>query len=333
MDHHDSDFRSLAHGQQLRLLDELAQAAASRFGIDVERCELLQYERNAVYRLTARAGASFALRVSAEDGYSAAEQTSELFWLRALRADGQRVPEPVPGPDGEPLLELGTPRLPARACVLFRWLEGEQPSAAVSELQIAALGAATQRLHAHSRMFQPPPGFTRPSLDFASALGDGPRRPALPAHRRGLFARLAERWAAELGELEGERACLLHGDLHRDNLLLQARRVGFIDFEDCGWGHPLFDVVSLLDSLRRRVLAPRDYPRARAALLEAYRPGMSQDRELTRPLRAFKALRDAITLRFIESSPSESVQSWAEPRVAQLLQHLSDYLDGGPARI
>lgn len=322
-------FQSLAHAEQLRELDAIARAAVARFGIEVERWDLLQYERNAVYGLSARTGARYVLRISGEGGYSVAEQGSELAFLRWLRADGQPVPVPVADAAGEWVLELGSLALSPRTCVMFHWLNGELPSADISQRQLAALGAATQRLHAGSRRFSPSSGFTRPRLGWRTSLTD---EVASQPHR-GLLERLSGRLASELGELESEPVCLLHGDLHRDNVLVQGQHVGFIDFEDCGWGHALFDVASLLDSFRRRVVDRARYPRARAAFLEAYAPAWGTPRELTRLLCAFKALRDAITLRSIAASANESVQSWAEPRIAQLLRHIDGYLAGGPAQV
>ena len=326
------NLRSLAAAEQLRELDELARAAAARFEIRGERRELLQYENNAVYGLTDHTGARYALRLSSEDGYSVAEQTSELAWLRSLCADGHPVPEPVSAPTGELVLEVGSARIEPRLCVVFRWLDGELPSADISEQTMAELGATAARLHEARPPRMLSGGFTRPKLGWISAFGDGVGDVAVLKPYRGLLERLGQRLVGELGELEHEPARLLHGDLHRDNVLVRGATVGFIDFEDCGWGHPLFDVASLLDSFRRRVVSRADYPRARAAFLEAYRPTGS-DRELTRHLCAFKAVRDAITLRFIASSSNESVQSWAEQRIAQLVRHIEGYMEGRPARV
>jgi Ser/Thr protein kinase RdoA (MazF antagonist) len=327
-----SNFRSLAHGEQLRGLDELAHVVAARFDIHVERRELLQYERNAVYGLTDRSGARYALRISADDGYSLAQQTSELTWLRSLCADGHRVPEPVSAATGELVLEVGAARIETRVCVVFRWLEGDLPSADITERAMAELGVATARLHEGQERLHLPAEFTRPKLGWLSTFGDVSGDTAVPAPYRVLLARLGQRLVGELAELESEPARLLHGDLHRDNVLVRGAAVGFIDFEDCGWGHPLFDVASLLDSFRRRVVSRADYPRARAAFLEAYRPA-SSDHELTRQLCALKAMRDAMTLRFIAGSSNESVQRWAEQRIAQLVRHIDGYLEGRPARV
>lgn len=327
-----SEFRRLAHDEQLRCLDDLAETAGEGFGVLVARRELLQYEDNAVYRLTDRRGQQYVLRVSAEDGGSAAAQAAEVEWLRWLRNDGQAVPDPVPALEGGFVLSVGTEQVRPRVCVLFRWLTGELPAGDISEAQMSRLGAATARLHAPSRVFVPSGGFTRPRLDWSAVFGASANE--LPATAQAaLLRRLGERLFVELAEPSSEPSCLIHGDLHRDNVLVQPGVVSFIDFDDCGWGQPLYDVASLLDSFRRRVVAPADYPRARAAFLEAYQPKVGYGAELARQLCMFKALRDAVTLRFIISSSNASVQSWGTARTAQLVADIRGYLDGELPRI
>jgi Ser/Thr protein kinase RdoA (MazF antagonist) len=312
-------------------LDELAERASQEFGLGVARRELLQYEDNAVYRLTEHDGSQYVLRVSAEGGCSVAEQTSEVEWLRWLGAGDQPVPNPVATRQGRFVLGVASEAVAQRVCVLFAWLEGDAPASHISEAQMARLGAATADLHARSRHFSPSVDFTRPRLD-GSALFAEPGQLASNAPD-ALLARLGARLGAELDEHSEDNICVIHGDLHRDNVLVRGDAVRFIDFDDCAWGHPLFDVASLLDSFRRRVVAREDYPRMRAAFLEGYRPASGSGVELTRQLCLFKALRDAITLRFITSSSNANVQGWGKARTLQLVRHIEGYLDDGPARI
>lgn len=327
-----SEFRRLAHAEQLRCLDEVAEAAGKAFDVVVARRELLQYEDNAVYRLTDPRGLQYVLRVSAEDGCSSDAQASEAEWLRWLRSDGQAVPDPVPALQGGFVLSVGTEQVQPRVCVLFRWLAGDLPAGDISDAQMSRLGAATARLHAPSRAFVASAAFTRPRLDWSAVFGASAHELAATAPRE-LLRRLDKRLCVELAELSSEPSCLIHGDLHRDNVLVQPEAVSFIDFDDCGWGQPLYDVASLLDSFRRRVVAPADYPRARAAFLESYQPKVGYGPELARQLCLFKALRDAITLRFITSSSNAIVQGWAKERVAQLAADIQGYLDDDAARI
>lgn len=59
---------------------------------------------------------------------------------------------------------------------------------------------------------------------------------------------------------------LIHADLVRENVMIDAGRVQLIDFDDSGFGFRLFDIATTL--LRNRT--EPDYHSLKAALLEGY---------------------------------------------------------------
>ena len=64
-----------------------------------------------------------------------------------------------------------------------------------------------------------------------------------------------EAWGASLDWLEGQERSLVLRDFHSPNLLLCAERqggakLGVVDFQDALWGHPAYDLVSLLQDAR-----------------------------------------------------------------------------------
>jgi Ser/Thr protein kinase RdoA (MazF antagonist) len=60
---------------------------------------------------------------------------------------------------------------------------------------------------------------------------------------------------------------LIHADLHQDNYFFHRGRVRAIDFDDCGWGHYLFDLNVTLLELQHLPT----YPALRTAFLSGYR--------------------------------------------------------------
>jgi len=70
--------------------------------------------------------------------------------------------------------------------------------------------------------------------------------------------------------ISGDRTCLVLRDYHAENLIwLPERtgiaRVGLLDFQDALWGHPAYDLVSLLEDARRDTS-----PDLRDAMIDRY---------------------------------------------------------------
>jgi Ser/Thr protein kinase RdoA (MazF antagonist) len=81
---------------------------------------------------------------------------------------------------------------------------------------------------------------------------------------------------------------LLHGDLHQGNYLFRGAEVSAIDFDDCGWGHFIYDVAVTLSE----VSALCHYPALREGLLAGYQRVRPLPAGLDRHLPAFLALRE-----------------------------------------
>jgi Ser/Thr protein kinase RdoA (MazF antagonist) len=326
----------LPQEEQLRVLHGTARAAAAQYGVEPIRFDVLQYEDNAVFRLTTAQGSSYVLRIAVEGEYSMAQQRSELEWLTALRAAGTRVPGPVRTQQGELVASIGSHGLPPRCCALFDWLTGEPPDRLTAQ-QAYEIGRATALLHRQSRAYRPPVGFDRPELDFEATFGDNEnnrlRWACLGEREQLLLARLREQLREPLAAWRGQTNAwgLVHGDLHRDNLLLDGDLVSIIDFDDCGFGYYAFDLACLLDSIRRRVVTDvAVYEGVKRALLRGYESVLGPIAHLADQLRAFKALRDAITLLFVRGSSNREVHKWAPMRTAQLVSHIESYLAHAP---
>ncbi len=97
---------------------------------------------------------------------------------------------------------------------------------------------------------------------------------ALP--RETLAHTFFEAWRPSLDWLEAQEKDLVLRDYHSPNLLLCAERqglgrLGVIDFQDSVWGHPAYDLVSLLQDARLEV--PEESERA---LFERYCDGAAK---------------------------------------------------------
>ncbi|MCX8500173.1 MAG: phosphotransferase [Alphaproteobacteria bacterium] len=84
---------------------------------------------------------------------------------------------------------------------------------------------------------------------YLPALGSRPSPAALADYQ--------SRWRAVLAPILAARRVLVLRDFHVDNLMVLNREgvagVGLLDFQDAAAGHPVYDLVSLLDDARRQV--------------------------------------------------------------------------------
>ncbi len=197
---------------------------------------------------------------------------AEALALSALRAE---IDLPLPELfTYEPTAVAGTPYL------LMSYLEGMTlPEAlpAMNEEQRYNLGSELGRLMARIHGYHAPQygqlsPTHPPSLSQHGAPGDEPEVPASDEDRRYIQARLdaAMSMAEQLGELDqadarqlaswapdhvvgtGQPACLLHGDLRPERILVRRRERGWILGGVTGWGcaltwRPAWDHVALLE--------------------------------------------------------------------------------------
>ncbi|EFH84062.1 phosphotransferase enzyme family protein [Ktedonobacter racemifer] len=332
-------FKTLSHQEQLHRLQHLVEGVLPHYGLASAQSVLLQYEDNAVYRITPRPGEHFVLRVSAADAHSPAAQRSEMQWLMALRRETDLlVPEPIPNDVGE-LVTMGAVRdVPEpQPCVLLRWIPGEPPTPGIEPAIIERIGAFIAQLHQHAEQFVPPPAFVRPSWDWqrlfgtSSMLGNEEVLSSLASHQNEVLAKVATQLQHTLSLL-GQNAPqwgLIHADLHRDNILLHHGAVGVIDFDDCGWGYYVLDLASVLDSFFRRVVEhPKDYLPLRDAFLRGYDSIRALPVDLDVHLRTTKVMRDMVNVNFILSSKNASVHTWGRERLDHIIAGLEEYLEG-----
>jgi aminoglycoside/choline kinase family phosphotransferase len=60
-------------------------------------------------------------------------------------------------------------------------------------------------------------------------------------------------WSEILDNMPKSQEVFVHRDFHVDNLFVIARGIGVLDFQDCLFGSPIYDLVSLLDDARTDV--------------------------------------------------------------------------------
>jgi Ser/Thr protein kinase RdoA (MazF antagonist) len=159
-------------------------------------------------------------------------------------------------------------------------------------------------LQDHAARWTPPAGFTRPRVDNLEVLRRGPADDFSPAIAERVVRTIAALGTPETAALvsaaiqkvwttvrelgQGPDVFgLIHADLHHRNVLFHRRIAGAIDFDDCGYGHWLYDLAVPLTALQQRP----DYCALRDALLTGYRRRRALSPEQEELLDTFMALR------------------------------------------
>jgi Ser/Thr protein kinase RdoA (MazF antagonist) len=306
-------FERLARRGQVQRLALLAREALRAYDLDVWRLIPLTHGDNTTFRVDAAGGERFVLRIHRPSRKTPQVVRSELLWLAALQHEPDlAVPAPVPTREGELLTVTGVPGVPEpRMAVLLRWLPGRFLDAGLRPAHLERVGSFVARLHELGGRFAPPAEFVRGRLDNLvgkpRAIGEAEARQRVespedeaavlqlvaavaPREDVANVERLIDRIRAaqrRLG-LGPESFGLIHGDLHQWNYLFHHGQVRAIDFDDCGYGHYVYDLAVTVFNLGSR----EDAPRLRAALLGGYRRVRPLPPEHEQELDRFMDLRD-----------------------------------------
>jgi len=231
---------------------DVAERALVEYGLAGDSAlRLLNLSENATYSVEdGTTGALSILRVHRQNYHLRHQIESELDWLDALRDDGDiTVPTVLPAADGRRVVTVnvnGTDR----HVVHFAMVAGAEPDEqTVTVDDFHTLGQITAALHAHSRAWTRPAGFSRFAWDWPHSLGYDARwgrwqdadGVGTGEHRLLVRAEQLLRNRLESYGSGPDRFGLIHADLRLANLLVDGPVITVIDFDDCGFGWFFYD--------------------------------------------------------------------------------------------
>jgi Ser/Thr protein kinase RdoA (MazF antagonist) len=278
-----------------REMDEAAARALAHFDVDAVATTFVSASENTVYRVEARDGRSYALRVHRPGYHNLAELESENAWTTALSDAGIETPRPIATREGRgyatvPYGDAGE----TRHVGLIEWLDGEPLAALLGRddpgllAVFGRLGELIARMHLHAATFAPAPGFARHRLDVEGLVGDDPwwgpfwHVPEFSPDEQGRVLDVRERIRRRLAVYGTGREVfgLIHADLLPVNVLARTDgAVAAIDFDDTAFGYHLYDLAVPISELTDEP----HFPAIRDALLAGYqrhRPLTDEDRSL-----------------------------------------------------
>ena len=278
--------------------DLLCAWARTHFSVEVMEVKPIGVSENYAFALTGRNGHRWFCRIHTGDPVYDERLPGEFLLLDHLS-------------DVEPGLAPRGVRTCDGACraaivcehrsywmMMFSWREGAHRAFdQVTTADMAAMGEATARFHRAAARWPLRP--SRPVYDVACYGG-----PDTFYHRQEFHALVAEqdrqpfldvrhRLQAYAASPRASELRPIHFDLHLGNFLFDGDAAVMIDFDECGYGYPLFDLGHILFALQGRP----DHADLADALVERYEAtvGVSIERA---DLRLFQCVQAVAIVRY-----------------------------------
>jgi Ser/Thr protein kinase RdoA (MazF antagonist) len=325
-------YHTLTQRGQIQRLKTLASAALTHYPLTPTHITPLLHGFNTTFRVTTTNG-RYVLRVGRPAGFgfrTAAEAASEMAWLAAIRRDTSLdVPDPVANRQGHLVTIAAAPGIPEpRTCVLFRWMDGRFHRKSLRPADLTKVGRFMAHLHHYvQNHFTPPPGFTRHHLGMGGEMGQvyhqglAEGMAIITPAGRDILIKTVERALPLIATLDQNDPTvynLIHADLHQHNYLFHNGRVRAIDFDDCGYGHFLYDIAVTFWYIRRHP----NFPALRAAFLAAYqaeRPLAPGDQTY---LDTFMSLRSVLLATYAAAETHPRIRAIAPRFVGGIIEEL-----------
>lgn len=305
---------------------KVALSALQQYDLQWERIQFIQLSDTITYKIKTSSGEIFLLRIHSAR-LSKGEIASELIFLQALNKLGElHVPEGLANRDGTYVLEVETEEGYRRPYVtMMRWVEGEHVSGKLTDTCIYNVGVMMGRLHHLAARFTPPVDFIRSEWgadSFRSEFAELERY-----HTRFLsndawnsYKAAAKKICSELAAMEhsGDTYGLIHGDLHRGNIVFKDDQPYPIDFGRCGYGYYLYDMAGLILGL---------FPAQRGMLIQGYESVRKLEPNYVRYLECFFIMSMIENYCHHASDPRETSSLIEEQPYAQacIREYLSDH--------
>lgn len=296
-------FSTLSGRGQVR---RLARKALDAYALPIARISPLKQVYNKNFRITTHSDEQYMLRICHPRRASVESVQSELLWLAALNQETDlHVPEPVLNKESQYVTVVSDTNMPGIClCVLFHWTNGRFLYRSLLPSHLFQVGELTARLHHHAADWDRQAGFTRRRVDnlnplrqeqdddfdetVAAQVIQAVAAVSTPDEAKVVEAVIHKVWSVLQDLGEGPDAFgLIHADVHQSNYLFHKGRVGLIDFDDCGFGHWLYDLAVPLYCLRNHP----GFAVLQEAFLTGYRRSHPLSIEQEAHLGTFMALR------------------------------------------
>ena len=315
----------------------VASEAVAQWDLDVETLEEVSRSENVVFRVQARDGSVFVLRIHRPDYHTYEELVSEQTWTVALTAAGIDVPVARPTRKGLPygkVLVQGEMRWVG----MLEWVEGQTMRSLIEastdshdiEERFRQLGGILAQMHNQAADWQPSAGFTRHAVDADGLMGARPfwgpfwRSSELSASKQAEFETLRARIYPLLHALPTKREhySMIHSDLHPGNVIVTDKRLHVIDFDDAGFGWHAYDIAVALKDYESHA----EFSTFQHALVAGYRRWRSLPEETVVLIPLFLVIRALASIGWIDARPDLGPSSYASMLIGYVDRHAEEVI-------
>ncbi len=253
--------------EKLAYFTMIAKRALQAYHLEHAKLTFIQHSDTLTFHVEAQETSDYLLRIHVpatpafgEHGTNPEMIRSELLWIEALHRSTDLVLQyPVRNQAENLVTVIDTERGPVN-CSLLTWLDGELYSRDVENADtVAQMGIVAGKIHLHSSRWRQPAGFIRPQRDaeyFDAALA----RLFIATNDGRIEYADYRAFETSIGILKNLMAAqrksrqtygLLHGDLHRGNMLIHHGQIRLIDFSFCSIGFFAYDLAVCISNMRR----------------------------------------------------------------------------------
>jgi Ser/Thr protein kinase RdoA (MazF antagonist) len=279
-------FTEISYLSQVRRLRSFAWIVLKQYRVNFRKLEFIHHGENATFKVTTINGSVYLLRVHRNDYHTIDAIHEELNWLMKIAESKGIVPKPVFSKNNRLVETISAPELDLiRNCCLFHWVDGKFINKSILPKHMYKIGELLARLQNHapkttSRRYWDADGLLGLKAKFGSidsiAGASKKEQQMITAARKKTLLRLKKYQAKH-----PKRLGLIHADLHFGNLLAVGSDIGAIDFDDCGFGFYVYDLVVPYISMQN-ILGKKNkkkYVIYKTALINGYKSIKNWDQE------------------------------------------------------
>ncbi len=278
-------FTQSSYLSQVRRLRALAELVLAQYPIQVKSIRFINHGENTTFRIDSKDQQTYLLRIHRSDYHTKSAIHEEMSWLTDLSKKGIKVPRPVFSKSKSLVETIEKPDVGLRHCTVFKWIHGSLIRGSVTPKQMYKLGTLLAdlqnnppKMKSKHRQYWTAEGLIGPNPKFGSI--DNLKQ--LSKSQQNLVTTTRKSTFKKLKQYQNQfpnRLGLIHADLHFGNIISYKKILGAIDFDDCGFGFFVYDLVIPIISLQNSFKKNKQYliPKYKEALIEGYKSKRSWD--------------------------------------------------------